>query len=87
MLLHSKMVTSYNTVVSLDTDTVRCLKSFENIFTRAQVEASFQKSNLHFAREITQKRETNGGAYLRSLAPGQHRNVAMVASRWRQCLI
>ena len=26
------------------------------------------------------------GAHLRDLAPGQHRNIAVVASRWRHCV-
>ena len=42
------------------------------------------KSNLHYTRGITQKRVTSGGARLRGLAPAQQRNVATVASRWRQ---
>ena len=43
-----------------------------------------KKSHLHYTRSITPKRVTSGGIHLRDMAPGQHRNVAAVASRWRQ---
>ena len=43
-----------------------------------------QKSNLHYIRVITPKRETSGEPHLCGLAPGQHplKNVAAVANRW-----
>ena len=33
------------------------------------------EKNLPYTRRITLKRVTNGGAYLRDLAPGQHRRA------------
>ena len=41
------------------------------------------KSNLYYTRDITPKRVASGGVHLPSLVPGQHRNVAVVATRWR----
>ena len=41
-----------------------------------------KKSNLVYNRGITPKHRTSGEAHLRDIAPGQHRNVAAVASRW-----
>ena len=40
------------------------------------------KSNLHYTRGITLKRVASGGAYLRSLASGQH-NSEETSQRWR----
>ena len=47
-----------------------------------------QKSNLHYIRVITPKRETSGEPHLCGLAPEQHplKNVAAVANRWRHCV-
>ena len=47
-----------------------------------------QRIKLHYARSITPKYVTSGGAQLRSLAPRATqlpRNVATVASYWRHC--
>ena len=33
---------------------------------------TIKKSYLHYARDVTSKRVASGGAYFRSLAPGQH---------------
>ena len=40
---------------------------------------------LHYTRSITPKRVTGDKAYLRGVALGQDKNIAAVASRWRQC--
>ena len=45
------------------------------------------KLSLYDNRDIAPKRETSDRARIRGLAPGQHKNVAAVASRGRQCLI
>ena len=39
-------------------------------------------TNLHYARAITPKGVTSGGAYLRSLAPGLHSSEETL-QRWR----
>ena len=41
----------------------------------------------HYARGITPKHVTSGVTHFRSSVPRQHRNVAAVASVWRQCQI
>ena len=46
-----------------------------------------KKGNLHYIRGTTPKRVTSSEVYLRDLAPGQFRNFAAVAGRWRQCPI
>ena len=46
-----------------------------------------EKSNLHDTRGITLKRVTSARAHLRHIATGQHRNIAAMASRWRQRMI
>ena len=47
---------------------------------------SFIQIIFHYTRDITPKRVTSGGwrVHLRGIAPGQHINVAAVASRWRK---
>ena len=46
------------------------------------------KSNLHYTDGIKQKCVTSdGGGLFHGIAPWWHRNLAVVASRWRQCLI
>ena len=44
----------------------------------------FQKSNLHYTRDITPERVTSGGIRLGGLAFGQHRNAVAMASRWKR---
>ena len=39
-----------------------------------------EESDLHYARCIAPKRLTIGGAHIRGIASGQHRNVATEAS-------
>ena len=61
-------------------DFSKLLKKFNDIFK--------SKSNLQYTRRgILPKSMTGGGAHFSDRAPGQHRNVAAEASRWRLCPI
>ena len=59
------------------------LKSIQfSYVAKRAIQASNQKSNLHYTRRITPKRVTSCGAHLRGLAPGQHSSEE-TSQRWR----
>ena len=40
------------------------------------------KSNAHYSRDITPKRDTSGGIHLRSMAPGGQHSSEETSQRW-----